>query len=184
MAREVEGKRTAPGILALLAKYKYVLIVLLAGVVCLAWPSGDRGAAPAAESITPDPEVSQRQELAQLQQEMEDILGKMQGVGELRLMLTLDRGTSKTLAQDAGLSYKGQPAAPEDYSRSASTVVLSRSGSGESVVVLHETCPQFRGALVVCQGGGDPAVRLAVIEAVSALTGLGSDKISVVKWQS
>ena len=49
---------------------------------------------------------------------------------------------------------------------------------------LHETYPQFRGALVVCQGGGDPAVRLAVIEAVSALTGLGSDKISVVKLQS
>ena len=159
MAREVEGKRAAPGVLALLSKYKYVMIVLLAGIVCLAWPSKD-------------------------QQEMEDILSKMQGVGELRLMLTLDQGSSKALAQDASLNYSGAPAAPEDYSRSASTVVVSKSGSGESVVVLHETYPQFRGALVVCQGGGDPAVRLAVIEAVSALTGLGSDKISVVKWQS
>lgn len=128
--------------------------------------------------------ASERQEILQLQQEMEDILGKMQGVGELRLMLTLDQGSSKALAQDASLNYSGAPAAPEDYSRSASTVVVSKSGSGESVVVLHETYPQFRGALVVCQGGGDPAVRLAVIEAVSALTGLGSDKISVVKWQS
>ena len=158
MAREVEGKRAAPGVLALLSKYKYVMIVLLAGIVCL--------------------------EILQLQQEMEDILSKMQGVGELRLMLTLDQGSSKALAQDASLNYSGAPAAPEDYSRSASTVVVSKSGSGESVVVLHETYPQFRGALVVCQGGGDPAVRLAVIEAVSALTGLGSDKISVVKWQS
>ena len=182
MAREVEGKRTAPGALALLSKYKYVMIVLLAGIVCLAWPSKDQ-AAPGIEAPSAVL-ASERQEILQLQQEMEDILGKMQGVGELRLMLTLDQGSSKALAQDASLNYSGAPAAPEDYSRSASTVVVSKSGSGESVVVLHETYPQFRGALVVCQGGGDPAVRLAVIEAVSALTGLGSDKISVVKWQS
>ena len=44
MAREVEGKRTAPGALALLSKYKYVMIVLLAGIVCLAWPSKDQAA--------------------------------------------------------------------------------------------------------------------------------------------
>lgn len=182
MAREVEGKRAAPGVLALLSKYKYVLIVLLAGIVCLTWPSRDR-AAPETEAPAA-PDASERQEIVQLQREMEDILGKMQGVGELRLMLTLDQGSSKALAQDASLRYKGQPATPEDYDRSASTVVISKSGSGESVVVLHETYPRFRGALVVCQGGGDPAVRLAVIEAVSALTGLGSDKISVVKWQS
>ena len=182
MAREVEGKRAAGG-MALLAKYKYVILVLLAGVVCLAWPSGDRGSS---QEEVPIAAVSssERQEIAQLQREMEEILGKMQGGGELRLMLTLDQGSSKALAQDASLNYSGAPAAPEDYSRSASTVVVSKSGSGESVVVLHETYPQFRGALVVCQGGGDPAVRLAVIEAVSALTGLGSDKISVVKWQS
>ena len=182
MAREVEGKRAAPGVLALLSKYKYVMIVLLAGIVCLAWPSKDR-AEPGIETPAAVP-ASERQEILQLQQEMEDILSKMQGVGELRLMLTLDQGSSKALAQDASLNYSGAPAAPEDYSRSASTVVVSKSGSGESVVVLHETYPQFRGALVVCQGGGDPAVRLAVIEAVSALTGLGSDKISVVTWHS
>ena len=55
-------------------------------------------------------------------------------------------------------------------------------GSGEDqVVVTRETYPQFRGALVVCQGADDPQVKLSVIEAVSALTGLGSDKISVIR---
>lgn len=177
MAGEVTEKRWR----AALAKYKYVLIVLLAGLVCLAWP--ERETAPPALTEEAE-EPSERQEVRQLQEEMEAILGRIQGVGELRLMLTLDRSASKALAQDGTLSYSGEPAAPEDYSRSTSNLVLSRSGSGDSVVVIHETYPQFRGALVVCQGGGDPAVRLAVIEAVSALTGLGSDRISVVKWQS
>ena len=185
MGRDAEGRRTAPRLTAALAKYKYVAIVLLAGIICLAWPSSDKGtASPPAAEQRGQGETGERQELIALQEEMEDILGKIQGVGELRLMLTLDRGTFKELAQDGALSYSGEPISPEDYSRSSSTVVLSKSGSGESVVVIQETYPQFRGALVVCQGGENPSVRLAVIEAVSALTGLGSDKISVVKWQS
>ena len=49
------------------------------------------------------------------------------------------------------------------------------------MVVTREIYPQFRGALVVCQGADDPAVRLAVIEAVSALTGLGSDRVCVIR---
>ena len=47
------------------------------------------------------------------------------------------------------------------------------------VVVTRETYPQYRGALVVCEGGGNDAVRLQVVSAVSALTGLGADKISI-----
>ena len=42
----------------------------------------------------------------------------------------------------------------------------------------------YRGALVVCQGGDQAAVRLAVTEAVMALTGLPADRITVVQWDS
>ena len=54
----------------------------------------------------------------------------------------------------------------------------------QDVVPLQTVAPEFRGALVVCPGGGNAQVRLKLIEAVSALTGLGSDRIAVVRWQS
>ena len=41
----------------------------------------------------------------------------------------------------------------------------------------------YQGAVVVCQGAGDSGVHLAVVQAVSVLTGLGSDKITVVQWK-
>ena len=44
--------------------------------------------------------------------------------------------------------------------------------------------PVYQGAVVVCQGAGNSQVRLTVIDAVSVLTGLSSDKISVVKWKN
>ena len=52
------------------------------------------------------------------------------------------------------------------------------SGSQETVTV-QEIYPRYQGALLVCAGGDDPTVRLQLTEAMSALTGLGADKISI-----
>ena len=58
-------------------------------------------------------------------------------------------------------------------------------GSGtQDVVVTRERYPSYQGAVVVCEGAGDAAVRLALTEAVSALTGLSADRISIVQWKS
>ena len=53
-----------------------------------------------------------------------------------------------------------------------STVILS-TDSGEEAVLVTQRYPTFQGALVICPGGEDPAVRLALTQAVAALTGLG-----------
>ena len=47
------------------------------------------------------------------------------------------------------------------------------------VVAVENLSPSFRGALVVCPGGDDPAIQWKILQAVSALTGLGSDRICV-----
>ena len=83
------------------------------------------------------------------------------------------------LAQDSSLRYSGSVQSPDNYERRSDAVTDSGG-----VVVTQEKYPQYRGALVVCDGGGSDAVRLQVVEAVSALTGLGSDRIAVVKWGS
>ena len=55
------------------------------------------------------------------------------------------------------------------------------SGSGgEAPVVMSRSYPKFRGAVVLCSGEG-AALTLRVKQALSSLTGLGMDKISVLK---
>lgn len=177
---EEKHKGKALALLRAAGKYKAVLLVIAAGVICLLWPSGGGGEKEADFTAKVSSVDQELQQLEAIQTEMEEILGHIQGVGQLQLMLTVDRGREQVLAGDTTLAYSGPTASPEDYSRSSETVVLS--GDGGSVVVTQEVWPKFRGALVVCQGAEDPAVQLEVIEAVSALTGLGSDKISVVTW--
>ena len=86
------------------------------------------------------------------------------------------------VAQNTELRYSGSAAAPADYSRTSEPVLLD-GGDREETVVTRTAYPTYRGALVVCQGGDRADVKLAVTEAVSALTGLSSDRVTVAKCQ-
>ena len=166
---------TVKGVRKLWEKYKYAVFVALIGAGLLLWPSGSGG------TETKQAETAMQPDIQNVQEEMASILGAMRGVGQVRVMLTLDSDGERKLAQDTDLTYSGSSAAPEDYSRSSETVLTG--GGEDGVVVVRTLYPTYRGALVVCQGGDRAEVRLAVTEAVSALTGLSADRITVAKWQ-
>ena len=111
------------------------------------------------------------------EEEMENILRAIDGVGDLRLMLTVDSDTKRELAQDTTAERSGS----EDMKRKSETVVVGTGGGTQEVVVTNRVYPRYVGALVVCEGGGSAGVRLAVTQAVSALTALPSDKITVLQ---
>ena len=98
-------------------------------------------------------------------------LSQIQGAGEAQVVLTLKSGSRQVMAQDTQRGADGDS--------SSATVTLGRGSGSQEVVPLQTLAPQFQGALVVCPGGGDPEVCLQIVQAVSALTGLGSDRISV-----
>ena len=108
------------------------------------------------------------------------VVGKISGVGEVRVMLTEDTDGERRLARNMEVS--GSPSDSEHYSQSTEAV-MEDSGGDTLAVVTQTRYPSYRGALVVCQGGDRADVRLAVTEAVSSLTGLSADRIAVAKWQ-
>ena len=154
-------------------RYKYAALVVLIGAGLLLWPSGKRNTSTSSVSAAAEETI---------QAEMEEILGQISGEGQVRVMLTADTDGERQLARDTELTYRGEPTAPEDYSARSETV-LTDGGEGDAPVVTRRVYPTYRGALVVCQGGDQPQVRLAVTEAVSALPGLSADRIAVAKWQ-
>ena len=166
----------AEGVRNIWERYKFAALAAVIGAGLLLWPGGE----------TPEP-VQQREDIPaereSIQQEMEEILGHIAGVGQVRVMLTVDTDGERQLARDTELSYSGATAAPADYSRRTETVLTDTDG-GDEAVVTKRLYPTYRGALVVCQGGSRAEVRLAVTEAVTALTGLTADKVTVAEWQS
>lgn len=148
-----------------LGSYKYVLLVIAAGVLLLLWPErADREIAPAAVQEEDAFSVSDMEE------QLEEILSRVEGAGQVSVMLTVKSGMERVLAQDGTLSAEEE---------SIQTVVISPGSGTEEVVVLKQYYPTFQGALVVCSGGGDAQVQLLITQAVSALTGLSAARISV-----
>lgn len=151
--------------------YRYAAAVVLIGVILMLLPGG--GSETADGPSGAEEETFDR---AAVQGEMEEILRAIDGVGELRLMLTVDAGTARELAQDV-TAERG-----EESGKSRSETVVVGAGSGtQEVVVTRSVYPRYVGALVVCEGGGSAGVRLAVTNAVSALTALPSDRITVLQ---
>ena len=110
---------------------------------------------------------------------MTDILSHIAGVGKIRVMLTLKSGTQLQLAEDVSRADK-----ESDTKYDSEIVTINRGSGNQEVVVTDQIYPTFQGAVIVCEGAEQSSVRLAITEAVAALTGLSTDKISIVKWNS
>lgn len=164
---------SAKTLTAFFKRYKFVLIVIAAGLFLLALPSGsDRNHAEKTEGVLGTEEDFS---VDALEEKLGEILSRIEGAGKVSVMLTVKSGMERILATDLESSQSGA-----ELERTEETVVLSKD-NGEEVVLIGQNYPTFQGALVVCPGGGDPQIQLEITRALSALTGLGAGRITVCK---
>ena len=140
------------------SKYRYVLLVALAGLALMLLPGGE-------EAEEPAPTLAAEESL---EARLEAILSRIDGAGEVKVLLTEEQG-GEVFYQTEGEDGK--------------TVLISGADRSESGLVRTTQPPSYRGAVVVCRGADSAAVRLAVVEAVANATGLGTDRITVLKMK-
>lgn len=155
-------------ILDFLKKYRLAILALLAGIVLMVLPGGEKKE----ESVVP---VTQEYSL---QNSLEEVLRDICGVGKVSVLLTQAAGEETIFQTDDNISAHG-----EEDNRRRETVLISGSGRGEAGLVRQIKAPTYQGAVIVCQGADNASVRLAVVEAVRSATGLTSDRISVLKMK-
>ena len=151
-------------------RYKYVLLVVLTGAVLLLLPSGETGRENNELPLQPDGQF----DLEQVERKLERALSQISGAGEVTVVLTLKESSRQILARDTQVSERDQR---------TETVVVSTGSGTQGTVPLQSIYPKYQGALVVCTGGGDARIKLELLEAVRALTGLSAEKISICKRQ-
>ncbi len=154
-------------ILTFAKRYWYVLVVLLVGVALMALPAEDT------EDISPASEPQSQP--AVLQQELEQILSQIRGAGKVKVLLTESTGSQTVYQTDQ--DQKGED------SSNRKTVVITDSNRNQKGLIHRVDPPVYLGAVVVCQGGDSAAVRLAIVEAVASVTGLSTDRITVLKMK-
>lgn len=154
-----------------LGKYKFVLLILGLGILLMTIPSPSEK--PAAQETT----VSQAAPATRAE-ELEEILGHIAGVGKVKVLLTEAAG-AETLYQ----TDEDRSSSADSETLRVHTVIVTDSNRGESGLVKSITPPIYLGAIIVCQGGDSPSVRLSIVEAVSNATGISTDRITVLKMK-
>ena len=153
-----------------LKKFRYPALILLLGLGLILWPSR-----PKQDAAPPQPEPVQTQSL---ETRMEEVLSCVDGAGQVRVLLTRRTGDETVYQSDESLSRNG------DAETSTLTTVMARGAGGTDVPVERMTVyGAYRGALILCTGADSAQVRLDLIKAVSGLTGLSSDRITVIKMK-
>ncbi len=157
------------GVLEVVKRYRYGILVLLLGVALMLIPgkketSSEQAAAPTAPQST---EPSLREQL-------ESVLSQIEGAGQVRVLLSVETG-SQTI-------YQTDREEASDNLR-VQTVIVTGTDRAQTGLVSRKDPEKYLGAVVVCKGADRPAVRLAIVEAVAKLTGLGADQISVLKMK-
>lgn len=110
-----------------------------------------------------------------LEERLKNTISSIEGVGECNVMITLAKSGESVYAKDSESKTDDSSQSRED------NYVIYDSEDGESPLLIDEYFPEVQGVAVVCSGGGDSAVREKIIETVSSLFGIPTNRISVSK---
>lgn len=145
-------------------KYKYPALVFAIGLLLIisdGFTGGDK-----AEAAS----VERGDDVLALEREIKDALEKIDGVGRAEVMLSIEYSEQNVYAK-------------EEKQNSFEEIVVINEGGSQKALLEYTMSPVFKGALVVCDGGDQSKVKLAITDAVKALTGISSQNIIILKMK-
>ena len=154
-------------------KYRYVLLILLIGLLFMTLPNSTVSKS---DSITVTEPEMQTEEM--INEKLSSILSKLDGAGKVEVMITVARGEETIFQTDNKLSVTEQSDTTQQ-----DTVTVTDSERNQTGLIRQVNPPVYLGAVILCQGADSASVRLSIVDAVSKATGLGADQISVLKMK-
>lgn len=122
-----------------------------------------------------------------LQDELEDILSKMNGIGKVDVLITYSQTSriipiyseteSSTITEETD---SGGGTRKQESSNLNKEIVTDGDNNVITQAILF---PKVEGAIVIAEGGGNVTLKANIIQAVSAVTGLATYKVQVFEMQ-
>lgn len=149
-------------------KYRYLLLAIGLGIAMLLLPEPAKA--------EPTPQTVQAAARQDLQMELSQILSCIEGAGAVSVLLAPAKGeeTLYQLNEDLDTQADGRAVRRD-------TVIVNGENRLETGLIRQINPPSYQGAIVACQGADSPKIRLAIVQAVASVTGLGTDRITVLK---
>ena len=172
-----------------------LMILLLVGIllIVIAVPVSDRNEKHTEGNLSNeyDMDFSLKQYSLYLEQKLEDLLSKIEGAGEVSVMITWKSSSEKIIEKDKESTNESlEETDSQGGSRTTKNITSSdrsiykNSGEGSEEgepYVTKEISPVVEGVIIIAQGGDHPVVVQNITEAVQALFDIDTHKIKVMK---
>lgn len=172
-------------------KKSQLLIILLVGVllIVIAMPVKKKTDKNSGQTKVQQADMENTGYEAELEKRLETALSQAEGVGEVKVMVTLKSSSEKIIekdTEDTGQTVdesdqSGGKRTTKESSVKETTVYDSRSQGEQTPYVSKEISPKIAGVIVVAQGGDKAVVIENITEAVCALFDVDTHKIKVMK---
>ena len=163
-----------------LSKKNAILIVLAVIALMILVFSEFTGTEETADIDAQDTSQYAAQYTKQTEKELEILLGKISGAGEVKAMVTLESCYENVYAK--GYSTKNEQDELQVKSETSEEYIIVKNGSNnEDCLVVKVYEPTVKGVAIVAEGADDVNVKAAITETVCALFGISSAKVSVEK---
>lgn len=125
-----------------------------------------------------------------LEQRLEEALGLVDGVGKVKVLLTLTNGREIVIAENSVRSEStirevdgaGGSRDVSDKKEEETQILINNAGKEEPLIV-KEIEPKIEGVIIVAQGGGDIVVKDALIKAAQTVLGIEAHKVQILKMK-
>lgn len=108
----------------------------------------------------------------EVEQRLQGIISKIEGAGNVSVMVTLESTVESVYAQEEKQSGGENKNYENQY-------VIIKTNDGEGGILLKTTEPQIRGVAIVCTGGNSAVVRQNITNTVTAVLGISSARVNI-----
>ena len=155
-------------------KIKALVAVGLIGIILIfasEFFASKEAAAPAENSQSFD----YQQYTQSLEERLEDVISSIDGVGNCKIMITLENTNESVYATDNEIKSDNNSVNQKDE------YVLYETDGGETPVLIKEYMPKVQGVTVICDGGDNKQIQEKIINSVTALFNIPTSRVSVSK---
>jgi stage III sporulation protein AG len=153
--------------------------------------SGGQTQAQAVSGTDADSDGDTEEYAENLESRLEDAFNQIDGVGKVKVLLTLSYGKELVVAED---KTSNQTASTESDAEGGSkttqssdvdekTILVTDKDGVSAPLVLREVQPKIEGVVIIAEGGENVYVKEALTNAAQVVLGLSVDKIQVLKMK-
>lgn len=129
---------------------------------------------------------------SEMEKRLSDILGKVEGIGAVKVMITVKGSSEKVALKDnpyteentSETDASGGSRTNESVTKEDKTVMTTQGSADSMPYIIKEKEPEVEGVLILAEGGNEAALISEIVDAVQVLFPVPAHKIKVMKMES